>query len=126
MPGIERHDGRGGCRDRGKLKAQHTLRFILFLSVTLGIPFHEVRQWSAAEILLYQCYYRLEPWGAERDDIRTAQQTAFVASATGVTKEGGDKFTIEDFMLFRNKPDQDESKSDGGRTAFAAMFGRKK
>ena len=99
----------------------------MFLSVTLGVPFHEVRQWSAAEITLYQCYYNMAPWGAERDDVRTAQQTAFFASATGVTKDSGARFTTEDFMLFRDRSEQDADVGSGndGRAAFAAMFGKK-
>ena len=87
--------------------------------MSLGIPFHEVRQWSAAEISLYQCYYRLNPWGVERDDIRTANQTAFIASATGVKKQGGGEFTLADFMPFAERQD---GVVDDGRLSMVEAF----
>jgi hypothetical protein len=100
----------------------------VFLSVTLGIPFHDIwLHWSAAEILLYQCYYRLHPWGDERDDIRVANQTNFVAAATGVKKRGGGEFTIQDFMPFAEKSQGFDENGDpiGLMEAFKAMSGRK-
>jgi len=98
----------------------------MFLSVTLGIPFHEIRQWSSAEILLYQCYYRINPWGVERDDIRAANQTNFIASATGVKKRGGGDFTIQDFMPFAERVQEvDELGAPAGMMdAFKAMSGK--
>ena len=96
----------------------------MFLSVSMGIPFHEVRQWSSAEILLYQCYYRTNPWGVERDDIRTANQTSFIASATGVKKEGGGNFTIQDFMPFGEKSEP-KSTQDEILEGLKAMSSRK-
>ena len=93
----------------------------------MGIPFHEVRQWSSAEILLYQCYYRTNPWGVERDDIRVANQTSFIASATGVKKRGGNDFTIHDFMPFAEKTQEFDENGDpvGLMEAFKAMSGKK-
>jgi len=94
--------------------------------VTLGIPFNELgSRISAAELVLYQCYYKLEPWGEERADVRTASQTSFIASATGVTKQGGGKFTTEDFMLFRPKQEEPEGDPPGLRDAFMAMTRKK-
>ena len=98
----------------------------MFLSVTLGIPFHDIwLHWSAAEILLYQCYYRISPWGAERDDIRAANQTNFIASATGVKKRGGGDFTIVDFMPFGEKPKDDHGDPAGMMDAFKRLSGKK-
>ena len=98
----------------------------MFLSVSLGIPFHEVRQWSAAEILLYQCYYQLAPWGDDRADIRTANQTAFIAKATGVTKQGGGDFALDDFMPFRDRAETEtEGEPVGLRDAFRALTAKK-
>jgi len=99
----------------------------MFLSVSLGIPYNELGQRiSAAELSLYQCFYKLEPWGEERADIRTASQTSFIAAATGVTKEGGGKFATEDFMMFRDKPEPEETQGElpGLRDAFKAMTRR--
>ena len=92
----------------------------------MGIPFHEVRLWSAAEVLLYQCYYRIAPWGDERDDIRVANQTSFLASATGVKKRGGGDFTIQDFMPFAEKTQEldDDGAPAGLMDAFKAMSGK--
>jgi hypothetical protein len=94
----------------------------------LGIPYNELGQRiSAAELALYQCYYKLEPWGEQRADIRTASQTSFIASATGVTKQSGGKFTTEDFMLFRDKPKKEESEGEppGLRDMFKSLARRK-
>ena len=96
--------------------------------MTLGIPYNEIgERISAAELALYRCYYRLEPWGEERADVRVASQTSFIASATGVTKQGGERFSTEDFMLFRDKPEAEESTGElpGLRDAFKAMARRK-
>lgn len=94
----------------------------------MGIPFHELRKWSSAEILLYQCYYRIAPWGEERGDIRVAKQTADIALLAGVTKQGGDSFVASDFMLsFDNeKEDTDEDVEPPGlRDMFKGMVGKK-
>ena len=99
----------------------------MFLSVTLGIPFHDIwLNWSSAEIYLYQTYYRLHPWGDERDDIRVANQTSFIASATGVKKNGGGDFTISDFMPFGGREEAtDDGEPAGLRDAFMALSGKK-
>ena len=94
--------------------------------MTLGIPFNELgSRISAAELVLYQCYYKLEPWGEERADVRTASQTSFIANATGVTKQGGGKFKTEDFMLFRQRPEAPEGEPPGLRDMFKSMVGKK-
>lgn len=102
---------------------------MMFVSVSLGIPFHEVRQWSAAELTLYQVYYRMQPWGDVRADLRAANQTASIVSASGAKKEGGGRFTIDDFMLKFGKPEKDETGAPAGlREALmsASRLSRKK
>lgn len=94
----------------------------MFLSVTMGIPFHEVRQWSAAEILLYQCYYRIAPWGEERADLRNAMNMAQTANMNRDTTRKPDPYEITDFMPFH---EGEKEEIDPLKGAFLKMTGRK-
>ena len=93
----------------------------------MGIPFHEVRQWSAAEILLYQCYYRIAPWGEERGDVRNAMSMAQTANMHRDTQRKPDPFEISDFMPFTEKPDEpdEDVEPPGLRDMFKGMVGKK-
>jgi len=42
-------------------------------------------------------YYQLEPFGAERDDLRNAVLCQFIADSLGVKKPGG-RLKLDDFM----------------------------
>lgn len=46
------------------------------LSITLGKWIHEVEQIPAYELMEYMAMYSIEPFGADRDDIRTAYAAA--------------------------------------------------
>lgn len=100
---------------------------MLLLSVTMGIPFHEVRQWSAAEILLYQCYYRIAPFGDERADLRNAMQMSQTANMYRDTKTKPDPFEVTDFMPFAERPEPEQTGSEpaGLRDVFLKMTERK-
>lgn len=66
----------------------------------MGVPFHEVRQWSAAEISLYMAYYREEPFGFARDDIHNAMGLHQVAEMHRDKKTRSEPFTLKDFWPF--------------------------
>lgn len=79
----------------------------MYLSVSLGIPFHDICQWSSAELSLYQAYFRVNPWGEERADIRNAVLASFMGNISPAKPKGGkSQFEVSDFMLFRDKPKQ--------------------
>ena len=87
----------------------------------MGIPFHEVRQWSAAEVILYACYYRIAPWGEDRADIRNAMNMAQTANMHRDPTKHPQPFEIDNFMPFREKADEDEDEGDGS-AAMRGMF----
>ena len=94
----------------------------------MGIPFHEVRLWSAAVISLYQCYYMIEPWGVKRDDYRAAHQNAGIAAIAGVKKQGDVPFVTDDFLLSFESKEKEETENTepaGLRDAFKALSGKK-
>ena len=92
----------------------------------MGIPFHEVRLWSAAEVLLYQCYYRVAPWGEDRADIRNAMGMCQTANMHRDPVRHPQAFEYLDFMPFYEKPETDhESEPVGLRDMFTAMARKK-
>ena len=88
----------------------------------MGIPFHEVRLWSAAEILLYQCYYRIAPWGEDRADIRNAMNMAQTANMHRDSGTHPKPYEIDDFMPFREREEEPEDVvADDLKDAFMAF-----
>ena len=88
----------------------------------MGIPFHEVRLWSASEILLYQCYYRIAPWGEDRGDIRNAMSMAQTANLLRDTATHSKPYVINDFMPFREHVEETEDAVTGNlKDAFMAF-----
>jgi hypothetical protein len=90
---------------------------MIFLSVTMGVPFHEVRQWSAAEISLYQVYYRMDPWGEERADLRNGMLLQQTANMHRDTKANPKPFEIYDFMPYSKKPKKVKKEKPGSEPA---------
>lgn len=93
----------------------------------MGIPYHDIRQWSAAEIMLYQCYYRVAPWGAERDDVRNAMSMAQTANMHRDPRSNPTPFGVDEFMPFserREKPAAVTTTS-GLRAAFRTLTRKK-
>jgi len=95
---------------------------MLLLSVTLGIPFHEIREWSSAELSLYMAYYKLDPWGEHRADLRNALSIKHNLEAQGVKPKGGGKFKLENFMLFLCKAKPDTAKVRSSVRGFFASL----
>jgi len=90
---------------------------MMFLSVSLGIPFHDVRQWSAAELSLYAAYYRIAPWGEERADLRNGMQMAQTAN---MHRDRSSKaYDVEDFMPFHKR--KMNTSADDMRKALSSM-----
>lgn len=53
----------------------------------------------------YMAYYRIEPWGEERGDLRSAQIAQTIANANRDPKVQPQPFTLDDFLLrFDEKP----------------------
>jgi len=79
---------------------------VLRLALALGQPnpdamLAQLRPHHLAEWL---AFYRMEPWGDQRADIRAALQTMQLVSASGAKRTGGGYFELADFLLdFRPK-----------------------
>lgn len=96
--------------------------------MTLGIPFNELgSRISAAELVLYQVYYRNSPWGEERADLRNAMSMCQNANMHRDPSKGK-AFEISDFMPFAEKPKPVETDGEpaGLRDVFRAMAKRSK
>ena len=88
--------------------------------MSLGIPFNELGQRiSAAELTLYQVYYRNQPWGEERADIRNAMSMAQTANMHRDPKRHPQPFELSDFMPFSKKP---EKETEGEPAGLRQMF----
>ena len=95
--------------------------------MSLGIPFNELGQRiSAAELTLYQVYYRNQPWGEERADIRSAMAMSQTANMHRDSKRHPKPFELYDFMPFSEKPVKEESSGEpvGLREAFKSFTKR--
>ena len=92
----------------------------------MGIPFHEVREWSAATIMLYQCYYRMAPWGEERADIRNAMSMSQTANMHRDSSKTPKPYEIDDFMPFREKQEPKETSEPVGLRDLFRTVARKK
>jgi len=79
----------------------------------MGIPYHEIRQWPAVEISLYQAYYRLEPFGDQRADLRMANQMQLLANLHG------NKVGIEDCMFKFEKTEPESLNTDALKKKFS-------
>ena len=59
---------------------------------------------SPASLLYeWQAYYELDPFGQEREDIRTALICQKIFQAAGVKKKGGGDFKLDEFMISFDK-----------------------
>ena len=86
----------------------------------MGLPFSQVAAMSAAEISLYQAYYRISPWGEERADLRNAMQMQQTAEMHRDRKKHSQPFKLSDFMPFwkKREPSPEELR-EKMRSAFA-------
>lgn len=96
--------------------------------MSLGIPYSELGQRiSAAELLLYQVYYRHHPWGEERADLRNAMSMAQTANMHRDPKRQTQPFEVNDFMPFAQKPEPEYTGKEpaGLRELFKGMANKK-
>jgi hypothetical protein len=74
----------------------------------LGKTISEIRRMDSAEMAEWMAFYRIEPFGEQREDVRAG----IVASTIANFMQGGKKpkiFTPSDFMLFKQEKPQEES-----------------
>jgi hypothetical protein len=69
---------------------------------------------SYRELVDWSTYYRVEPWGEQRADMRSAQVASTLANINRDRKLRPEPFTLLDFMLFKPdappKPAEDTTK----------------
>ena len=63
---------------------------------------------SSREFSEWQAYFRLQPFGAQRDDLRIAVLDALMANINRDTKQKQTPFTAEDFLLRWDTSDADQ------------------
>ena len=67
------------------------------LCLELGLTLSQYRELSAAEIAFWRAYYRVSPFGPERDDLRAARAMHLTASIHTDPKKGK-RHEVMDFM----------------------------
>lgn len=76
----------------------------------MGIPIAELQERvSSREFAEYWAYFQLEPWGAEREDLRSGIVASTIANANRDPKKRARPFTPDQFMPDFDRPlDDDE------------------
>lgn len=75
---------------------------------------------SSRELTEWMAYEAVEPFAAERNDQDIAMLAALTANANRDPKKQSKPFEIVDFLLFKEKREED---TDAKAARFAAMFG---
>ncbi|PCI51396.1 MAG: hypothetical protein COB49_01965 [Alphaproteobacteria bacterium] len=94
-------------------------RFAFRLAALLGCTVRELlARIDARELAEWQAYYRLEPFGEERADWRTAQTTAMIANVN----LGKDARPIEaGIFMYGYQPEPEPSLADQIKAVFGGM-----
>lgn len=90
----------------------------------MGIPIAELQERiSSREFAEYWVHYTLEPWGAEREDLRSGIVAATVANVNRDPKKRPRPYTPEQFMPQLGAiPDDDEVTDEEAALAHAARI----
>lgn len=74
----------------------------------MGLPVGQLlAQMSSRELTEWQAFFALEPFGEQRDDLRSAIVAATVANASRDAKRRPEPFEVGDFMpRFEEEPEQ--------------------
>lgn len=75
------------------------------------------------QLIAWQEYFSLEPWGEERADLRIAQLTALTANINRDSTRRPTPFTAMDFMPFAEKPKLDQAAAWAGWKAGIKALG---
>ena len=75
------------------------MRFWFKLALALSRPIKQLmREIDSEEFSWWLAYYKVDPFGPERDDLRSAIQSQLLANINRDTKKKPTPFTIKDFM----------------------------
>jgi hypothetical protein len=99
---------------------------VLRLALALGYanPDAMLAEMKPRHLAEWLAFYRIEPWGETRADIRAALQTMQLVSASGAKPTGGGYFELGDFLLdFRPRA---ESLLEKAKTVFFNFPSKKK
>lgn len=66
------------------------------LALALGRSVRELEQWPASEVLGWQAFYRIQPFGPWRDNLHSAQIAHILAAVN--TPSGKPKPRLQDYM----------------------------
>lgn len=83
------------------------------LALALGRTLEELSEtMSAQEFGLWLAYYKRNPWGEERADLRAAITTAAIANYAGKSLKDGTSVSPAEFMPFLEKEDEPTDSPD--------------
>lgn len=71
--------------------------FLFRLALALGKSVREVESFGASELADWEAYWKMEPWGAYRDNIHAGLICSVLANIH--RRKGAAEITYEDFML---------------------------
>jgi uncharacterized protein DUF4035 len=84
---------------------------VLALAAHLGMTVGRLlREMTVKEFAMWRLEYSQRPFGERRADIRMAQMCALFANANRDAKKRPDSYTIVDFLMFEDKPEEPEVK----------------
>ena len=89
------------------------------LATQLGKFVSEVEQMSGVELLEWMAYYKIEPWGEKRADMRAGVIASTIANI--FRKKGRKPFKPVDFMLQFEKPKKRKQTADEIKNAFMKL-----
>lgn len=92
----------------------------------MGLPLPEIASWPSALISLYQVYYRINPWGDHRADLRNAQLLAQTANLYRDESKRKRPYEVIDFMPFLQKDETPQDNAANFRTAMRAAARKSK
>lgn len=69
-----------------------------------------LRSMTLREFAMWRVEYAARPWGERRADMRSAQICALLAEIHRDRDKHPEPYTLADFMLFKDEPDEDEDR----------------
>lgn len=74
-----------------------------------------------SELGMWWALWRRDPWGEQRDDLRTGIVASLIANVNRDPKRRSAPFKPEEFMPYFERPDQEEASQDLSRRIRAAL-----
>jgi hypothetical protein len=111
-------------RDSGKVRKSENIKFWHRLAIALGMTLKEVQsRVDSAEFSRWQAYYKVEPFGEERADMRSA---VIASTLANIHRGKGKAYTLNDFMIdFSGKEKKSAKEMSDIFSLFAGVHNKK-